>query len=211
MPNLLNQFKSYLLGSKHISPSTVKNYVSDINHFLSFVGASIQEPEIKPQHITPAIIKAYRLSLTQPTGSDPAGLAGSVLPTRSDLNRNARLQADSSGSVLNGSLSFKRTDPNVLNVISPASINRKLSSLRRFGAFLADTKLLDSNPAQAVTNLDIDPTLTQVINHYKKHLQTEELSRSTIKNYVSDLKKYLSWAQINIKTTDNNLNQRKLN
>lgn len=202
MPNLLNQFKSYLLGSKHISPSTVKNYVSDINHFLSFVSASIQEPEVLPHHITPAVINAYRQSLTQPSRSK-----GSEPGLRSDLNRNARLQAEQ------GSPAGERSDLNAGSVpsISPASINRRFSSLRRFGQFLADTKLADSNPAQAVMNLDIDPTLTQVINHFKKHLQTEELSHSTIKNYVSDLKKYLLWAQRNIKTTDSNINQRKLN
>jgi len=42
-----------------ISPSSIKNYVSDINHFLNFIAGSIQEPIVQPIHITPAAIKAY--------------------------------------------------------------------------------------------------------------------------------------------------------
>lgn len=179
MQPLLNQFQSFLVGSKHISPSTVKNYVSDINHFLNFVAASIQEPELKPSHITAAVIASYCLSLTQSTS--------------------------------NQTTPNTPTTPTTPSPIPSSSVNRRLSSLRRFGQFLADTKLLDFNPAANVTNLNIDPTLNQVIIHYKKHLETESLSHSTVKNYVSDLKKYLLWAEKNIKTTDNNLNQRKLN
>jgi len=143
-----------------ISPSSIKNYVSDINHFLDFVANSIQEPIVQPVHITPAVIKAYSTAAA--------------------------------------------------SQLSPSSLNRHLSSLRYFGRFLLNTKLCETDPAQNLTNPAFDPTLAQVITRYEKFLTTEALSKSTIKNYVSDLKKYLLWARKNIKTTDETLNARPL-
>jgi len=142
-----------LLG---ISPSSIKNYVSDINHFLNFIAASIQETEVKSGHITPAAIKAYSTA--------------------------------------------------AVAQLSPSSLNRHLSSLRYFGRFLLNQGLCETDPAQNLTNPAFDPTLAQVITRYQKFLTTEALSKSTIKNYVSDLKKYLLWARKNIKTTDEVLN-----
>ncbi|MCG2691611.1 site-specific integrase [Microgenomates group bacterium] len=143
-----------------ISPSSIKNYVSDINHFLNFIAGSIQETIVQPVHITPAAIKAYT-----------AAAAGQL---------------------------------------SPSSLNRHLSSLRYFGKFLLAAKLCETDPTQNLTNPAFDPTLAQVITRYQKFLTSEDLSKSTIKNYVSDLKKYLLWARKNIKTTDEGLNARPL-
>jgi site-specific recombinase XerD len=148
-----------LLESK-ISPSSIKNYVSDINHFLTFVSASIQEPIVQPIHITPTAIKAYSTAAA--------------------------------------------------NQLSPSSLNRHLSSLRYFGKFLVAARLLETDPAQNLTNPAFDPTLAQIITRYQKFLKLENLSKSTIKNYVSDLKKYLLWARRNIKTTDETLTARPL-
>ncbi|MCG2691278.1 site-specific integrase, partial [Microgenomates group bacterium] len=143
-----------------ISPSTIKNYVSDINHFLNFIAGSIQEPIVQPVHITPAVIKAYTTAAA--------------------------------------------------TQLSQSSLNRHLSSLRFFGRFLVTARLLENDPAQNLTNPTFDPTLAQVITRYQKYLQTENLSKSTVKNYVSDLKKYLLWARRNIKTTDEALTTRSL-
>ena len=140
--------------------SSIKNYVSDINHFLNFVAHSIQEPIVQPIHITPTAIKAYSAAAA--------------------------------------------------NQLSPSSLNRHLSSLRYFGKFLVAARLLETDPAQNLTNPAFDPTLAQIITRYEKFLTTESLSKSTIKNYVSDLKKYLLWARKNIKTTDESSTARSL-
>lgn len=143
-----------------LNVSSIKNYVSDINHFLDFVADSIQEPKVQPVHITPAVIKAYSTAAA--------------------------------------------------SQLSPSSLNRHLSSLRYFGRFLFNTKLCEIDPAQNLTNPAFDPTLAQIITRYQKFLTTEALSKSTIKNYLSDLKKYLLWARKNIKTTDEVLIARPL-
>ena len=159
-----------------ISLSSIKNYISDINHFLNFVSASIQEPEVKPAHITPAVIKAYQEFLFR--SSNPAAPAS---------------RPDSPTSFC-----------------SPATANRRLSSLRCFGRFLVNTKTCETDPTQNLTNPAFNPTLAQIITRYQKFLKLENLSKSTIKNYLSDLKKYLLWARNNIKTTDEVINNRPL-
>ena len=51
-----------------LSPSTIKNYLSDTKHFLTYIKTTYQEPNIKPNHITPVNIKNYldQLSKTYP-------------------------------------------------------------------------------------------------------------------------------------------------
>ncbi|MDZ7586543.1 MAG: phage integrase N-terminal SAM-like domain-containing protein [Patescibacteria group bacterium] len=174
MQPLLEQFKNYLTKRAttrvaptnadligKISPTTSKNYLSDVNRFLNFIATAIQEAEVQPAHITPAAIKAYTAAAA--------------------------------------------------TKLSPSSLNRHLSSLRFFGRFLLNTKLSETDPAQNLTNPTFDPTLAQIITRYQKYLTTENLAKSTVKNYLSDLKKYLLWARRNIKTTNDNINTRKDN
>ena len=174
-PNSIRPERLRISGSD-LNFSSIKNYISDINHFLNFVSASIQEPEVKPAHITPAVIKAYQEFLFH--SSNPAAPAS---------------RPDSPTSFC-----------------SPATANRRLSSLRCFGRFLVNTKTCETDPTQNLTNPAFNPTLAQIITRYQKFLKLENLSKSTIKNYLSDLKKYLLWARNNIKTTDEVINNRPL-
>ncbi len=47
-----------------LSASSIRNYSSDINHFLNWLSNSIQEEVIKVDHITPAVINTYRSHLS---------------------------------------------------------------------------------------------------------------------------------------------------
>ena len=168
---LLQQFKSYLEAPKThlaktanitsqttannpLSPSSVKNYVSDINHFLNWLTLALKTKTIQPIHITHENITNYQASLQK--------------------------------------------------TIPPATINRKNTSLRRFGEFLKTTKLLPANPTQTLQNNPLRPSLNQVLNKFIIHLKSEKLTPSTIKNYVSDVKNYLLWTQKNSKSTGRN-------
>ena len=75
--------------------------------------------------------------------------------------------------------------------------NRYLSSLRRFGHFLFTTKLCTTNPAVHLSNVDAAGTTTsnhQILAAFKHDLNKQNLSPSTVKNYLSDIKQYLNWA-----------------
>ena len=96
------------------------------------------------------------------------------------------------------------------NQIPPATAQRYLSSLRRFGEFLKATGATDSNPAAeiklTITN-PINLTIDQVLNDFRNELTRQKLSPSTIKNYLSDVNHYLLWAKEYIKTTGRDILQ----
>jgi site-specific recombinase XerD len=168
--NLVYQFRTFLEGTKKLSASSIKNYVSDINLFCEWLKNNLQEDALAPAHITESTISAYREYLN-----------------------NSRQ-----------SISAK---------------NRHLSSLRRFGYFLKITGLCDFNPAEGLINVDQSPTSVstkKILKAFKAELNKQQLSASTIKNYLSDVKQYLHWAanpptdpQNDSKITDDILNSRK--
>ena len=93
--------------------------------------------------------------------------------------------------------------------------NRHLSSLRRFGHFLFTTKLSDLNPAAHLVSAEAAFTSahsSQILTEFKHDLNKQNLSASTIKNYLSDVKQYFRWVentQTPPKITDNIQDSRK--
>jgi len=79
------------------------------------------------------------------------------------------------------------------------TLNRRLSSLRKFGQFGKSQGWLQKNPAEKVTNIqstskESKPTF-EVLANFQKQLQKEKVSPLTIKNYLSDLRHFLSWLE----------------
>ena len=90
------------------------------------------------------------------------------------------------------------------NDINSATAERYLSSLRRFGNWLVQSGRCLNDPAAKLGGLKIDQTLEQTLAEFKNTLVQQKLSASTIKNYLSDVKNYLLWANKNIKITGSN-------
>jgi len=183
-----------LLDPKNLSSSTIRNYLSDTRHFLKWLSKAIQEPEILPRHITPAVVKAYQLDLSSKTS------AKLRVP-----NHQRSAAAAKDGSELKNVVGQPPKIPT-------STINRRLSALRRFGQFLLVTGLRDDDPTIEIQNLN--PTtksisIGRIIKQYRNHLKDEELSNSTIKNYLSDLRSYLLWAQQNNLFLDKQLRNRQ--
>ncbi|MEA3355653.1 MAG: site-specific integrase [Patescibacteria group bacterium] len=64
--------RSVLNGKpRPLSPSTIKNYLSDTKHFLTYLKTTLQEPSIKPPHITSTTCQNYlnNLSKTSPSAT----------------------------------------------------------------------------------------------------------------------------------------------
>lgn len=83
----------------------------------------------------------------------------------------------------------------------PSSINRRLSALRKFSQFGISHGWLVKNEASRVRNLQSPLEGRQspnekVLAEFKKHLEAEKVSQITIKNYLSDLRHFLSWLEI---------------
>ena len=111
--------------------------------------------------------------------------------------------------------SFINFTPNVfaaykvylLNQKTPTkTINRYLSSLRTFGQFLKQEKLMMLNPTQGLENINIRtslvpsgirPGLVQakrpVLKEFEQDLIKQRLKPATIKNYISDVSQFLEF------------------
>lgn len=81
-----------------------------------------------------------------------------------------------------------------------SSANRRLSALRKFGQFGTSHGWLVKNEVSLVRNLqaslvDQQSPNNKVLAKFKKHLEAEKVSRITIKNYLSDLRHFLSWLE----------------
>ncbi len=94
-----------------------------------------------------------------------------------------------------------------------STLNRRLSSLRKFSQFGKSQGWLSEIPKMAnVTPEDVihlretkaqlegvsasKPTF-EVLEKFQKQLQKEKVSSLTIKNYLSDLRHFLSWLEAN--------------
>lgn len=88
------------------------------------------------------------------------------------------------------------------NKIPASTINRRLSAIRMFFHSCHVYGWIDQNPAITLTNvatkqINADPRdpLEKMLLHWKADLQQEGASKSTIKNYATDVRKFLEWMQ----------------
>jgi integrase/recombinase XerC len=152
MMSLPELFKNYLQIEK-ASPVTVKNYVADINHFLSWLA---QKTGIKHQIVGKAIFGLFTKETLEEYKKD---LRQSMTPL--------------------------------------STINRRLSALRKFGQFGLKQGWLTENPARQVANsqsfANNSNSSFEILESFQKQLEKEKVSPLTIKNYLSDLRHFLSW------------------
>lgn len=85
--------------------------------------------------------------------------------------------------------------------IPTATLNRRLSTLRNFGRFLVQQNFVLQDPTITIENgqtAKIQETLEEkrirLVSEFKQHLEKQGVSRSTMKNYLSDVSQFLDWA-----------------
>jgi len=80
--------------------------------------------------------------------------------------------------------------------LSHRSLDRHLSSLRKFFYFLKIEGLAAQNPIQAVEHPHAKPHQDSWhLKQFKDHLYVYNLSTITIKNYIIDVRQFLTWAE----------------
>ena len=80
----------------------------------------------------------------------------------------------------------------------PSTINRRLSALRRFGQFAKSQGWMNQNPVLKIKNVvsESNQSLKQnLLVKFQKSLEEEKVSPLTIKNYLSDLRHFLTWLE----------------
>lgn len=87
------------------------------------------------------------------------------------------------------------------NKIPLSTLNRRLSTLRKFGQFGLSQSWLKNNPASKMTNATFQESKSklevdgEILEGFEKQLEKEKISPITIKNYLSDLRHFLGWLE----------------
>ncbi|OGY09980.1 MAG: hypothetical protein A2700_02035 [Candidatus Blackburnbacteria bacterium RIFCSPHIGHO2_01_FULL_44_64] len=149
-------FEDFLREQGKVSEKTLRNYRSDLAHFLRWAkthlgrsGIGMDQPTKILPHFTPSLVgtyKGYNLELEVPH----------------------------------------------------ATINRRLSTLRSFARFLTIRRLLDNNPTENIQNIlpiAFGATKESLLEDFKRELEVNNLSKSTLKNYLSDIRHFLNWLE----------------
>ena len=86
--------------------------------------------------------------------------------------------------------------------VPPATINRRLSTLRSFFRFCLAQNWITTNPSSSLTSATLrtapspnnsHQTKEDILQEFGTHLREEGASKSTIKNYVADVRQFLFW------------------
>jgi len=169
--NLEASFKKYLLAG-NISPITLKNYLSDLRHFLGWL--------------------IFKLKVTFRFGGQKLKIE--------EANINEFLNYID--------ISFVEEYKNYLtaNSIPIKTINRRLSTLRKFFSFCISQGWLKENPAKKIKNEKIKNKnffseseednekldKQQILKSFQQNLQKENLDQTTIKSYLDVVQEFLS-------------------
>lgn len=85
--------------------------------------------------------------------------------------------------------------------ISPATVNRRLSSLRIFFNCCLEMTWLPYHPMKGIANIKTanpsGPKLnTSLLTQFEDHLRSHGVGKATIKNYLSDVRQFLRWIEV---------------
>lgn len=78
-----------------------------------------------------------------------------------------------------------------------ATINRRLSTLRHLSKFLVIAGHTQDDFMKGLENITHEVVRTvsksNLLSDFEHHLEAKKVSKSTIKNYVSDIRQFLTW------------------
>lgn len=87
----------------------------------------------------------------------------------------------------------------VVNKVATKTVNRRLSTLRKFGEFCLKQGLISENPAKKVNNQPLEVSYEdkgqEILREFKKALEEEKVAESTVKNYLADVRQFINWVE----------------
>lgn len=170
LENIINIFKSFL-NSEKISKGSIRSYLSDTRQFLFWLEGFLQNAH----RFTQISSRFTRIS------ENPPAISENLIIILKYINE----------PVLKTYKEYLG-----LNNIPTKTINRRFSSLRRFGAFCQDQKWCSTNPFDTLRNISLNTSFPEDQYHlgeFKVSLWKNNSSKATIKNYLADVKQFLLW------------------
>jgi len=147
--------KQCKLRQKRLTKTSVKNYLSDLRHFLGWliIKLKVKNPSLNIDDLTAdKFVSQITLDLIE----------------------------DYKGYLLENNIPIK-------------TVNRRLSTLRKFFSFCISQGWLKENLAKKISNVKKDLLeKTDILLQFKKDLEKEGLDKKTIKSYLEDIQEFLS-------------------
>lgn len=97
------------------------------------------------------------------------------------------------------------------NMFPKKTVNRRLSTLRHLSRYLVLSQVIDGDFMNEIENISEAKVKrsgpSPVINEFRGYLEKEKVSPNTIKNYISDIRQFLSWLESNSQSSNQPYNQ----
>jgi len=185
--NLEPLFKKYLL-TENISPISLKNYLSDFRHFAGWVEFYNRSHRVILNEVKD--LSRMRDNSNKLRDSSPTA--------QNDIDRIISSQTVSEYR------SYLTT-----NNIPHKTINRRLSTIRKFCSFCISQGWMKENPAKKIINViasgakqsqkgiasssrrDVGTPRDDILSQFKSDLEKEKLDQSVITSYLDDVKEFL--------------------
>ena len=151
--NLEASFKKFLIA-ENVSPITLKNYLSDLRHFLGWTIIKLKAKN-----------KNFLLE-----NIDYLDFLKKIDESIVEEYKNYLL----------------------VNAIPVKTINRRLSTIRKFFSFCINQGWLNKNPAKKVKNEVKSLDKERILKSFQEDLEKENLDENTIKNYLTTIREFLS-------------------
>jgi len=149
--NFEASFKKFLIA-ENLSPVTLKNYLSDLRHFL---GWSILKLKSKNEKIN-----------------------------LENINYLDFLEK------INEPIIEEYKNYLIINSIPLKTINRRLSTIRKFFSFCISQGWLNQNPAKKIKNENFNKE--EILKSFQEDLKKENLDQNTIKSYLITIREFLN-------------------
>jgi site-specific recombinase XerD len=161
--NLYNFEASFknYLLAGNVKPITIKNYLSDLRHFFGWL---IFKLKVKNQELNPALREGR-----EKIENNPINFLNLITPEIIDDYKTYLYE----------------------NKIPLKTINRRLSTLRKFFSFCINQGWLKENPARKISNIKKNK-IEEILNQYKQNLVKENFDTKTINSYLEDIREFLS-------------------
>lgn len=169
-------FETYLL-TKGSSRITIKNYLSDLNHFLGWLELTLRSQNLPFSLDDPEYVIRYFNFLT--VNKYRNFLVGNELPAKTINRRLSTLRNLASFAISQGWIKENPTK-GILNQLSNTNKEKLM-------------KLTDEGLTVQSSNKPMIMGDSDLLDKFKQSLGKENTSPNTIKNYLSDIRKFLNW------------------
>ncbi|MFA5843198.1 MAG: site-specific integrase, partial [Candidatus Gracilibacteria bacterium] len=189
---LLKLFSAFLTEAR-LSAVSIKNYLSDLRHFLSFVILSV----VEGSHSTPTVKDIFQ-NLHSYLDLYLQAQKASFTPANTTNRRLASIRRFSTFLSVKFSISNLFTDQNTSG--SSYFRHREVASGDRGDPSLSGLPrhFVPRNDAESLSS-------EKILEQFKTYLEKDQKTPSTVKNYLSDLHHFFLWTANQTPFTDQNL------